>query len=376
MAYAFTQSQVIKQPKGQALLISPCNYPFLLALDSAVSALAAGCTILLKPSEFTPHTSQLIDKMAKEVFKPELFSVFLGDYKVSQELLKLPFNHIFFTGGTDVGKIIMEAASKNLSSVTLELGGMNPCIVDESAKLKDAAEKILWTKCLNAGQTCISINEIYIHESQVEKFKTELQKAAKKLYPKGFYGDQVMANIVSEKHFKRLKALKTDAEANGSSLFFGGESKEEKNWFGPTFLAHVSADSTMKNEEIFGPLVSVNSYTDIKNVYAKLSSQPVPLAAYLFSGSRSAQKQFRKNIQAGSTCINDCQIQFANDQLPFGGQNHSGIGKAHGKEGFLEFTNLKSEVKNRRGFTMAKAIYPPYHLVWKQKLVNFMIKWL
>lgn len=375
LTYMFTKSQIIKQPKGQALLISPWNYPFMLALEPAISALAAGCTVVLKPSEHTPNTAALIEKMSQEVFQPEILKVFNGDVRVSQELLKLPFNHIFFTGGTEVGKIVMEAASRNLSSVTLELGGMNPCIIDESAKLNDTAEKILWTKCLNAAQSCVSINEIWIHENKFDQFKTSLEKASKKLYPKGFTEDQVMASIVNSNHFNRLKTLKSDAKALGAQLLFGGELDEERKWIGPTFYSNVPENAQMRNEEIFGPLVSVNTFQNIKEVYSHLNQKPIPLAAYLFSGSRKSQEQFRTTVQAGSTCINDCKLQFAHDELPFGGQNQSGIGKAHGKAGFLEFTNLKTEVKNRRGFTVAKMIYPPYNKKWKQKMVNLMVKW-
>ncbi len=375
MGYLFTKGKLRMEPKGVSLIISPWNYPFMLAIEPTVSAIAAGCTVMVKPSEDTPHTSDLIKRLAAEIFEKKEFEVFLGDYRVSQELLKMPFNHIFFTGSPRVGKIVMKAAADHLTSVTLELGGMNPAIVDESADLKDAAEKILWAKTMNAAQTCVSINEIFIQESVQEKFIKKLHQAEKKLYPFGFVQGESMAVLVNENHYKRVKKLLKDAELAGGKIVYGGVYKDEDRWISPTVIANVPSESEIRNEEIFAPVVVLSPYKKLDSVISKLSNRPVPLSAYIFTKNARNRKRFLDCIQAGTTCVNDTTIQFAHPELPFGGHNNSGIGKAHGYYGFLEFVNQRSELHQRRGFTTAKLIYPPYDKKWKQQIVKAFVKW-
>ncbi|HCY45162.1 MAG TPA: aldehyde dehydrogenase family protein [Flavobacteriales bacterium] len=376
LGYLFTSSKIRKEPKGVVLVISPWNYPFMLALEPAISAIAAGCTVMLKPSENTPHTSELLKKMAEEVFKPEELTVFLGDYTVSQELLKKSFNHLFFTGSPQVGKIVMKAAAEHLTSVTLELGGMNPAVLDETADLKDAAEKILWAKGMNSAQTCVSVNEMYVHESVKDKLVDALHKAEKKLYPRGYEQGEDMSVLVNEQHFSKVKEMVTEALDKGAKTLLGGEMDDANRWISPTVMADVPKECKLRNEEIFAPVVVLTAYSDLDQVISDLQEKPVPLSAYIFSKSRKNQKKFLAGIQAGTTCVNDTTIQFAQPNLPFGGHGNSGIGKAHGKFGFLEFTNQRAELRQRRGFTSAKLIYPPYDKKWKQLIVKTFIKWL
>lgn len=375
IGYLFTSSRVRKEPKGLSLVISPWNYPFMLALEPAISAIAAGCTVMLKPSENTPHTSELLKKMAEEVFKPEELAVFLGDYTVSQELLKKPFNHIFFTGSPQVGKTVMKAAAEHLTSVTLELGGMNPAIIDETADLKDAAEKILWAKGMNSAQTCVSVNELYVHESVKDKLVEAFEKADKKLYPKGYILGESMAVLVNNRHYSSVKGMVTEALEKGANVVFGGDMDDTQRWISPTIITDVPAECRLRNEEIFAPVTVLTVYTDEDQLISEIQEKPIPLAAYIFSKNIKNQKKFLARIQAGTTCVNDTTIQFAQPNLPFGGHGNSGIGKGHGKFGFLEFTNLRAELRQRRGFTSAKLIYPPYDKKWKQLIVKSFIRW-
>tara|TARA_B100000768_G_scaffold176280_1_gene188797 strand:- start:2205 stop:3620 length:1416 start_codon:yes stop_codon:yes gene_type:complete len=375
LGYLFTSSKVRKEPKGVSLVISPWNYPFMLALEPTISAIAAGCTVILKPSENTPHTSALLKKMAEEVFKPEDFAVFLGDYTVSQELLKNSFNHIFFTGSPQVGKTVMKAAAEHLTSVTLELGGMNPAVIDETAGLKDTAEKILWAKGMNSAQTCVSVNEMYVHESVKEKLVEAFMKAEKKLYPKGYVQGEAMSVLVNDHHYLNVKEMLIEALEKGAKVVFGGDTDDAHRWISPTIIIDVPKECRLRNEEIFAPVLVLTAYSDLDHVISEIQKKPIPLSAYIFSKSRKNQKKFLKRIQAGTICVNDTTIQFAQPNLPFGGHGNSGIGKAHGKFGFLEFTNLRAELRQRRGFTSAKLIYPPYDKKWKQLIVKTFIKW-
>ncbi len=375
LGYMYTKSQISHRPKGVSLIISPWNYPFMLAVEPLISAISAGCTVILKPSEFTPATSELLQKMVNEVFIKKEVAVFTGDYTVSQALLQHPFNHIFFTGSPAVGKIIMKAAAEHLTSVTLELGGMNSAVIDESVNLNDAAEKILWAKAMNAGQTCVSVNEIYIHESVKEEFVEALHRAKEKLYPNGYQLGKEHAAIVNPKNFTRVKGLLDEALAAGSTLEFGGESDEANLFLEPTFISGVPSTCGVKNEEIFAPLVVINTYSDVEEALQRIANLPIPLAAYVFSKNRAFQKRIKNGLQAGTFCVNETTIQFAHPELPFGGHGNSGVGKGHGHYGFLEFTNQRAELKQRTGFTSAKLIYPPYDKKWKNWLANALIKW-
>lgn len=368
MTYWGTQSEVYYEPKGTTLIISPWNYPFQLSLGPLVSAIAAGNTMTLKPSEYTPHTSKLLCVMAEELFEDNVLSVVEGDYKVSGRLLELPFDHIFFTGSPKVGKIVMAAAAKNLTSVTLELGGKSPAIVDETAQVADAASKIAWGKWLNAGQTCVAPDYVLCHESKMDEFVKSLKASTTKLYG----NQEKFTGIVSDQHLSRLtKAINTDLN-NGAELLFGNEVTEGK--LHPTALGNLPQGSLFLEEEVFGPVMPIISYQSFDEVIKLINDRPKPLAMYHFSKSSQAMKKVKQRVSSGTMCFNDCVIQFVHPSLPIGGVNNSGIGKAHGYAGFVAFSNEKAVVKQRRGLTMAKTLYPPFG-AFKKLTLELMLKY-
>ena len=369
--YLGTTASVYYEPKGACLIIAPWNYPFQLAIAPLVSAIAAGNTAIVKPSEYAEHTSLLIQSMCKEVFDNDEVSVVLGGIEESQELLKLPFDHIFFTGSPQVGKIVMEAASRNLTSVTLELGGKSPTIVDITANIKDSAIKIVWAKWQNAGQVCIAPDYLYDHESVKEKLIEELAIQSEKLYgKKEFYG-----GIISGHHHNRINDLMTDAIEKGASLEFGGTSDQDNLRFAPTLISKVSKDARVLTEEIFGPILPLITFSDLNEVVEFINDKPKPLALYIFSKSGKNIDFIKKNTSAGMMTINDAVIQFAHPHLPIGGVNNSGIGKSHGIAGFIAFSNEKAILRQRRGFTMAKTLYPPYSK-FKNGMIDLLVKYL
>ncbi len=368
LAFIGSKSEIHYEPKGVTLIIAPWNYPFNLCIGPLVSAIGAGCSVIIKPSEHTPNTANLISRMMSELFKEEEIAVVQGDVSVSTELLKLPFNHIFFTGSPQVGKIVMKAAAEHLTSVTLELGGRNPTIIDETANLKDAAQKIVWGKFLNSGQTCIAPNYIYVHESQAQKLKDSLIEQIEIQYSKL---DTTRTKIVNSNHFGRLTDLLDKTISAGGKLLYGGEKDGKINFLSPTLISDITIDSSIFKEEIFGPILPILTYSNLEEVIETINKTEKPLALYIFSKSRKNQNYILNNTSSGTTAINETTVQFAQNHLPFGGVNNSGIGKAHGEFGFYEFSNLKSVLKQRVGFTSLKMIYPPY-TNFKKKLIRFI----
>ncbi|MFY0599862.1 MAG: aldehyde dehydrogenase family protein [Cyclobacteriaceae bacterium] len=370
LTFLGTSGSLHYEPKGVCLIISPWNYPLLLTLGPLVSALAAGNTIFLKPSEYTPSTSALISKMTNELFDESIVKTVEGDYKVSQELLGMPFNHVFFTGSPEVGKVVMKAAASHLASVTLELGGKSPTIVDETADISDATMKIAWGKWVNAGQTCVAPDYVFVHSKVKDDFLAGLTEKAKFLYSeKANY-----TSIVNERHFERLSAMMNDSNLNDSSLYLSGKVNKSNLTIEPTIYTDVSEEALIMKEEIFGPLLPVIVYDNLEAVINEINSREKPLALYHFSRSRKIQKKIVEQTSSGTVVINDCVLQFAHPSLPFGGVNNSGFGKSHGKFGFQAFSNEKSVLKQRRGQTMAKLLYPPYNS-WKNKLIDTLIKY-
>lgn len=370
ITYIGTMAETFYEPKGACLIIAPWNYPFQLAIGPLVSAIAAGNSVIIKPSEFSEHTSELILRMCTDIFNPEEVSVVLGAVKESQELLSLPFDHIFFTGSPQVGKIVMEAAAKHLASVTLELGGKSPTIVDRSASIKDAAKKIAWGKWQNAGQVCIAPDYLYVHEDVKEKLIEELVVQSEKLYgTKETYG-----GIISRHHHNRINDLMADAIDKGADIAFGGKSDRDNLRFTPTLISNVSKDSRVMEEEIFGPILPLLTYREIDEVIDFINQKPKPLALYVFSKKKSVISKVKQKTSSGMMTINDVVLQFAHPNLPIGGVNNSGIGKAHGHTGFIAFSNEKAIVKQRIGATMAKTVYPPYS-AFKKFMIDFMVKY-
>ncbi len=377
LTYLGTRSEVIFEPKGVCLIIAPWNFPFNLCLGPLISCLAAGNTAILKPSEATPHTAELINNLIKEFFEQDLVAVIEGGAETTTELLKLPFDHIFFTGSTAVGKIVMKAAAENLTSVTLELGGKSPTIIDSSANLTDAAARIAFGKFLNNGQTCIAPDYILIEESVKTEFIDLLITKIQDLFGENRKIDEhspTYSRIVNQKNFERLDRLVKDALEQGAKLEFDGPAMAELKYMHPIILSQVSLQARIMEEEIFGPVLPILTYTSEEEVINLINSKPKPLALYVFSNRKSFQDKVIRETTAGSACINDCVLQFTHPNLPFGGVNASGIGKSHGKYGFMAFSNEKPVVKQRSGFSSTYFLHPPYTARVK-RVIDMMVKW-
>jgi len=358
-----TRSKIIYEPKGVVLILTPWNFPFLLTIGALISAIAAGNCAMVKPSEVALHTAELISKMISELFDAKEVTVFLGDKEIAQDLLKLPFNHVYFTGSPEIGKKVMGAAAKHLSSVTLELGGLNPVIIDDSADLKDAAVKLIWGKFMNTGQSCMAPNYIMVHNRIQEQLIEELKKAFERMYEAD---DASMkkcpdfARMVNQRHFKRVSDLITATLDSGAELVMGGVTDEGENYISPTILNNVPEDSPVMKEEIFGPVMAIKAYDELDDVLSTINKKDKPLALYIFSRSKKNIDKIISSTMSGSVCVNDTTVPFIHPNLPFGGVNYSGIGKSHGYAGFLAFSNEKSVVRQRRGFTSFSLVYPPY----------------
>ena len=371
-----TRSVIMYEPKGVCLIISPWNYPFNLSIGPLVSALAAGNTVIIKPSELTPHSSALIEKMCREVFSDSVVTVIEGAQQTAQELLTLPFDHIFFTGSPSVGKAVMKAAAENLTSVTLELGGKSPALVTESAHIKEAAQRIAVTKFINNGQTCIAPDYILVHHSIASELVSQLKAQLPILFggpERNIAKSPDYARIVSEKHFARLSDLLREAESKGAKTETGGELDFTQRFMHPVVLTNVSKQSRIMEEEIFGPILPVIPYTLLDEAIEYVNSKPKPLALYIFGTKRSEISRIKSETSSGSICINDCAIQFMHPNLPFGGVNTSGIGKSHGHYGFLAFSNEKPVLRQRNGLTAFRLFYPPY-TPGVQRMINWLLK--
>ena len=371
-----TSGYVQYEPKGCSLIISPWNYPFNLAIGPLVSAIAAGCTAVLKPSELTPNTSALIKEMISSLFEPREVAVCLGGVEVSQELLALPFDHIFFTGSPKIGKVVMEKAAKHLSSVTLELGGKSPTIVTETADIADAAKKIAFGKFVNSGQTCIAPDYILVHESKKQELIAELTIALRDMYdPKllGISSSPDLARIVNNRHFARIRQYLTDALEKGAKIDFGGNFNQEDLFIEPTLLTKITEEMEISEEEIFGPILPILTYRSIQEAIDYVNRKHKPLALYIFDNSKETNEILEKT-SSGNAVINDCVLHFLHNYLPFGGVGNSGLGKSHGYYGFLAFSHEKGVLKQRVGFNNVTLLRPPYDLKAK-KIIDSLIKW-
>ena len=365
------------EPKGACLIIAPWNYPFYLTISPIIYAIAAGNAAMIKPSEFTPNTAIIVKKILAELFQENEIAIIQGDYKVSTELLKLKFNHIHFTGSPAVGKIVMEAASKHLTSCTLELGGKSPSIVDETANVKEAATKIVWGKYLNEGQTCIAPDYILVHESKKEALVAEMKAQINKKYGADEAARKNGGNltrIVNAKHFNRIKALADAAILDGAKVEAGATYDSADNYIDPTILTNVSKNSLIMEEEIFGPIMPVVTFKTLEEATALINEKEKPLALYIFSKKEKNIKFLMQNTSAGGTCINDTILHITHPNLPFGGVNNSGIGKSHGKWGFVDFSNERSVLRQHFSFGMAQLLHPPYSKLTK-RLIDITMKW-
>ncbi|OQA27798.1 MAG: Aldehyde dehydrogenase [Chloroflexi bacterium ADurb.Bin344] len=333
-----SKSSVYPEPYGTVLIMAPWNYPFQLCLVPLIGALAAGNTAVLKPSAYAPAVSRCIAELIDRYFPSEYIAVTEGGREENRSLLEQHFDLIFFTGGSRMGKIVMESAAKNLTPVILELGGKSPCIVDQTADLKNASRKIVFGKLLNAGQTCVAPDYLLVHESVKDTLIHNLIEEFDKAFPDKDYSD--FPAIINEKHFDRLNRLIRD-----ENVIYGGNSNRDRRFFEPTILFPVQWETPVMQEEIFGPVLPVLTYEDLDDVIDRLRKLPKPLALYLFTEDRKTEKKIIENVAFGGGCMNDTVMHLSNPNLGFGGIGESGMGQYHGKNSFDSFTHYKSIVK-------------------------------
>jgi aldehyde dehydrogenase (NAD+) len=357
-----TSSYIKYESKGNILLISPWNYPIFLSLYPLIYAIASGNSVILKPSEISTHSSKVIKNIIQTLFKENEVAVIEGSVEESTELLKLPFNHIHFTGSPRVGKIVMEAAAKNLSGITLELGGKSPVIVDGTGNIKNIAQKIAWAKTLNCGQTCIAPDFALLKKENLQDFITHFKNSVAKFYNvgnQGFEKSSDYGRIVDDINFKRIDAILKDAVKKGAKIETGGEINSKEKFMSPTLLSNVTQDMLVMQEEIFGPILPVITFEKNSDVIELFQKMPSPLAIYIMSSNKKNIKYFMDNTVSGGVCINELMLTVVNPNLPFGGVNNSGIGKSGGKHSFNDFSNEKGVVKKNFG-NFLKLVYPPF----------------
>jgi acyl-CoA reductase-like NAD-dependent aldehyde dehydrogenase len=358
---------IYKEPYGKVLVIAPWNYPFQLALCPLISAVAAGNQVVLKPSELTPKTSAIITQIIERTFHVDHVEVKEGGIEVAQKLLSQRWDYIFFTGSIAVGKIVAKAAAEHLTPVTLELGGKNPCIIDETANLKLAAKRIVWGKFINAGQTCIAPDYILIQKDMKSHFMEFMKQEITKAYGKNPELSPDYTRIINTKHWRRLVSM---IEEN--KVFFGGKTNIEDHYIAPTLIDESNTDSLIMQEEIFGPLLPILSYetdADIKNIISKYEK---PLALYIFTENQSFAQKIIRKYSFGGGCINDTVVHFSNKRLPFGGVGHSGIGAYHGSLSFDTFSHRKGIVKKANWLDLPMR-YAPYQD--KLNMIRNLLNW-
>lgn len=361
------RSYRIPEPRGLVLIISPWNYPFLLSIQPLIGAIAAGNCVIIKPSEYSVNTSKLLKKILTEIYNEAYVSVVLGEKEVAQELLKEKFDYIFYTGSTKIGKIVMEAAAKDLTPVTLELGGKSPCIVDEKCNVELAAKRIAYGKILNSGQTCVAPDYVFVHQNIKEEFLNYLIK-----YIKNFLGENALNNsdypkIINEMQFNRIISL-IDKE----HVIYGGGYNRNILKIEPTILTIKDMTSKVMQEEIFGPILPIIGYNNLDYIINYININPKPLALYLFTNNKKIEKRILKEVSYGGGCINDTIIHLANKKLGFGGIGNSGIGEYHGKFSFDTFSHYKSIIKKSNHIDLPVR-YHPYTKI-KEKVIRFFMK--
>lgn len=336
-----TKSYIKKEPYGTVLIIAPFNYPFQLVFEPLIGAIAAGNTAIIKPSELTPNVARVIKRLINETFDANYIEVIEGGIEETQTLIHLPFDYVFFTGSENVGKIVYQAASENLVPVTLEMGGKSPVIVDETANIKVASERICFGKFTNAGQTCVAPDYILVHESVKDDLITALSKTLREFYGQNIQQSPDYGRIVNLKHYHRLTSLLNSEQMN---IVFGGHSDEDERYIEPTLLDHVTSDSAIMQEEIFGPILPILTYQSLDEAIAFIHQRPKPLSLYLFSEDENATQRVINELSFGGGAINDTLMHLANPKLPWWCWRLSGMGRYHGKYSFDTFTHEKSYI--------------------------------
>lgn len=362
------KSYIYKSHYGAVLIIGPYNYPFQLLIEPLIGAISGGNTVILKPSEYATKTEAIVEKIIKETFDEKYIAVVTGDYKVNSQLLDLEFDYIFFTGSVNVGKIVMEKASKHLTPVTLELGGKSPVIVDNTANLKVSAKRILWGKLTNAGQTCVAPDYILAHEDIYEELIKEFEKVIIEFYGQDIINSKDFGRIINDRHMNRLNAI---LEHDKNKITFGGEVDFEKRYISPTIIRDVTLEDAVMNEEIFGPIIPVIKYKNMEDIKYYISHHKNPLALYVFSEDENFSEDIINRFSFGGGCVNDTISHVASAYLPFGGIGSSGMGNYHGKASFDTFTHTKSIVKKSTKIDL-KLVFPPYKD--KIKLIKKVMK--
>ncbi|MGQ0700219.1 MAG: aldehyde dehydrogenase family protein [Panacagrimonas sp.] len=372
---AGTQGRIEYQPRGRCLIVSPWNYPVNLSFCPLVLALAAGNTAIVKPSEMTPHLSAQMQTIIDATFPAEEVALFQGDAELAKTLLDLPFDHIFFTGAPALGKVVMAAASHHLTSVTLELGGKSPTIIDASADLKAAAHNVCWSKFMNNGQTCIAPDHLFVHASVADEFLDLLRQRLAEVFGKddeARFLSPDLARIVNARHTSRVRRLLDDARQRGATVAVGGDVREEHCYVSPTILERVPDDAAILREEIFGPLLPVIRFGELDEVIDSINGGEKPLALYIWGKDRARIRRVLDRTSSGGACVNNTVVQALHPLLPFGGVNHSGLGSTHGEFGFRTFSHARAVADTRIG--LVRMFYPPYTERVK-RLIAMTLRW-
>lgn len=362
------KSVIVSEPYGTVLIMGPYNYPFQLVIEPLVGVIAAGNCAVIKPSEVSPNVSEVVIEIIKEIFNENYIRCVQGGIETNTSLINANFDYIFFTGSVAVGKIVMEAAAKNLTPVTLELGGKSPVIVHKDTSIKSAAKKIIWGKTVNSGQTCVAPDYIIVHEEVKERLIEEM-----KISLKEFYGDDIKRNeslgrIINDRHFNRLKNI---LEKDKDKIVYGGQYDENDKYIAPTIIEVSSWDAACMDEEIFGPILPIMTYSNLDKAINDINKHPKPLALYLFTNDKDVENKVINEISSGGVLINDTILHLANSKLPFGGVGNSGIGSYHGEQSFKTFSHNKSILKKGNKFNTTM-MYPPY----SEKQLNLIKKFL
>lgn len=366
--HGLSKSYMYKEPYGTVLIIGPFNYPFQLLIEPLIGAIAAGNTAVLKPSENTPTVAAAVKKLIHETFDETYIRVIEGEKETTSALIHAPFDYIFFTGSVPVGRIVMEAASKNLVPVTLELGGKSPVIVDQTANLDAAAERIIWGKMINVGQTCVAPDYVLVHEDIKDKLIDKMKEVITSFYGPDARQSKDYGRIVNERQFDRLASILDTDQAN---ILFGGKRSREELYIEPTLLAAKSWSDAAMLDEIFGPILPIMGYHQLDDAIEVVNSHPKPLALYLFTEQNHVKKEVLSRVSFGGGCVNDTISHVANHHLPFGGVGNAGIGAYHGKYSFDLFSHTKSVMTKSTKLNI-KFLFPPYgdKAKWVRKIMR------
>ncbi|MDI3258137.1 MAG: aldehyde dehydrogenase family protein [Sinobacteraceae bacterium] len=369
-----TSAWVRYEPRGRCLIIAPWNYPVTLTLGPLVPAVACGNTVIIKTSEVAPHFSRVLVQIIRQAFSEDEVAVFEGDAAVATALLALPFDHCFFTGAPAIGKVVMQAAAKHLTSVTLELGGKSPTIIDRTADLKTAVQTIAWGKFINSGQTCIAPDHIYVHEEVKDEVCDLFRECLARWYGEGETAKEAeLARVINERHTRRIAGLIEDAKNRGARLVFGGTVDVAAHFVSPTLLTDVPTDAAIMREEIFGPVLPIIPFRSVDEVVENINRSPKPLAMYIWTRDGAMAESIIERTSAGATCINNVGVHFLHHNLPFGGVNNSGIGSYHGEWGIRAFSHERAILKTR--FLTVRMFFPPYGPRLR-RIINFALRFL